>query len=87
MRLLRACAAAAALAAASSLLGCATEGIEIHRLPPETPAADNAAAIQKAAALAEAAKAAETAGQSQAKTGRAEEDKPAPLTAADSPSF
>jgi phospholipid-binding lipoprotein MlaA len=49
-------------AAASSLLlllcGCATDGIDMHRLPPQTPAADNAAAIKKAAEVAAAARAA-----------------------------
>ncbi len=36
--------------------GCATEGVSVRRLPAETPAADNAAAIKRAEAAAEAAK-------------------------------
>ena len=32
--------------------GCASSGIVTRRLPPETPAADNAAAIKRAEALA-----------------------------------
>jgi phospholipid-binding lipoprotein MlaA len=52
--------AASVLAAVMGLGGCASQGIIIHRMPPETPAADNAAAIQKIAALAEAQKAFES---------------------------
>ena len=61
-----------------TLGGCATGGIEIHRMPPETPAADNAAAIAKAAALSAAAKDAKA-----KETNPAEA--PAPLTAAEAP--
>ncbi len=47
------------LALASS--GCATQEVRYRSWPPETPAADNAAAIKRAQALiAEAAKAAAT---------------------------
>ncbi len=63
--------------------GCATNGFETHRLPPETPAADNAAAIKKAqammAAAQEAAKALE-----QAKR-QPQPDSPVPVTPADAP--
>jgi phospholipid-binding lipoprotein MlaA len=70
--------AASVLAAALGLGGCASQGIIIHRMPPETPAADNAAAIQKIAALAEAQKAAES------QPPNADEAVPA-LTPADAP--
>ena len=38
---------------ALGLCGCVSSGIVIHQLPPETPAANNAAAIDKANALAQ----------------------------------
>jgi phospholipid-binding lipoprotein MlaA len=50
---------ALAAVAAVGLCGCAPEGMILHRMPAETPAADNAAAIQRAASLAAAAEAAE----------------------------
>ncbi len=40
---------------AFALGGCASQGVQFHRLPPETPAADNAADIVKAQGLAAAA--------------------------------
>jgi phospholipid-binding lipoprotein MlaA len=40
---------------ACALGGCASQGVQFHRLPPETPAADNAADIVKAQGLAAAA--------------------------------
>jgi phospholipid-binding lipoprotein MlaA len=40
------------------LSGCATEGVSVRRLPPETPAADNAAAAKKAEEFVQAQKAA-----------------------------
>lgn len=40
------------------LTACATNGVSVRRLPPETPAADNAAAIEGAAAVAESVRAA-----------------------------
>jgi phospholipid-binding lipoprotein MlaA len=40
---------------ALALGGCASQGVQFHRLPPETPAADNAADIVKAQGLAAAA--------------------------------
>src|SRR5882757_10240736 len=58
--------------------GCASQGITIHRMPPETPAAKNAAAIQKAEALAEAQEAARNQQQSGAEA-------VPQLTAADAP--
>jgi phospholipid-binding lipoprotein MlaA len=61
--------------------GCATQGIKFYRMPPETPAADNAAAIKKAAALAAAARDA-------VKIERQnDQEAPPPLTAADAPSM
>jgi len=65
--------------AAFGLGGCVTNGIVVHHMPPETPAADNAAAIKKQADLAAAARDA-------AKIERTPEDAPPPLTAADAPS-
>jgi phospholipid-binding lipoprotein MlaA len=65
--------------AAFGLGGCVSSGIVIHHVPPETPAADNAAAIKRQADLAAAAQAA-------AKIERTGEDAPPPLTAADAPS-
>ena len=38
------------------LTACATNGVSVRRLPPETPAADNAAAIKNAQAVVESAK-------------------------------
>jgi phospholipid-binding lipoprotein MlaA len=64
-----------------SVGGCATQGVEIHRMPPETPAADNAAAIQQAAALAGAAE------QSVKNAQPASEEVASPLTPADAPSI
>jgi phospholipid-binding lipoprotein MlaA len=40
---------------AFALGGCASQGVQFHSLPPETPAADNAAGIVKAQSLAAAA--------------------------------
>jgi phospholipid-binding lipoprotein MlaA len=65
--------------AACGLGGCITNGIVIHHVPPETPAADNAAAIKRQADLAAAAQAA-------VKVERTPDEAPPPLTAADAPS-
>ena len=46
--------------AAAVLCGCALENPSIRRLPPETPAADNAAAIVRADERAAAARQAST---------------------------
>jgi phospholipid-binding lipoprotein MlaA len=70
--------AALLLAAAFSLGGCVSQGIIIHRMPPETPAADIAAAIQKNTALAAVAQAAKSEQQGG-------ESSLVPLTAADAP--
>jgi phospholipid-binding lipoprotein MlaA len=62
-----------------ALGGCATDGIVIHRMPPETPAADNAAAIAKVEEIAKA--------EALAASAHAADDGVVPLTAADSPSM
>jgi phospholipid-binding lipoprotein MlaA len=62
------------------LAGCASDGVIIHRMPAETPAGDNAAAVQKIAALADAKKAAA----SQQQSG---EELAPPLTPADAPAL
>jgi phospholipid-binding lipoprotein MlaA len=65
-----------------ALCGCSSQSLSIRRLPDETPAADNAAAIRQAAELAAAAK--------QASEHQAAEDASGaltPLTAADAPSM
>ncbi len=73
----------AALAiAAMGLCGCAPEGMIIHRMPAETPAADNAAAIQRAASRAAAA---EAAARAQAGVESRGEASTPPLTPADAP--
>jgi phospholipid-binding lipoprotein MlaA len=68
--------------ASCALFGCASQELTIRRLPPETPAADNAAAIKSAAALAAAATAA-----SEGATSAASEHEVVPLTPADAPSM
>jgi phospholipid-binding lipoprotein MlaA len=74
--------AAPAAVAAMALCGCAPEGMIIHRMPAETPAADNAAVIQRAASLSAAAKAADRA---QAGVEARGEPSTPPLTPADAP--
>ena len=69
---------ASALAAVLGVAGCASQSIVIHRMPAETPAADNAAAVQKAAAQAEQARVAK-------RVERTPQEAPAQLTAADAP--
>ncbi|MDB6085861.1 MAG: VacJ family lipoprotein [Gammaproteobacteria bacterium] len=65
-------------ALAAGLAGCASDGIIIHRMPPDTPAADHAAAMQKIEALAASEKA--------AKDEQHGDDRALPpLTAADAP--
>jgi len=73
---------ALAFVAAVGLCGCAPGGMILHRMPAETPAADNAAAIQRAASLAAATEAAE-----RVKTGLEARGEAwaAPLTPADAP--
>jgi len=66
--------------AAVLLCGCASQGLQIRSLPSETPAADNAAAIEYTAALAAAVNAETEEGARSAPTGQ-----PAPITLADVP--
>jgi phospholipid-binding lipoprotein MlaA len=70
------------------LSGCATEGVTVRRLPPETPAADNAAAIKAAQAVVESAKAATAALEAERAAGN-EGDKTVlpPLRRAEAPSM
>jgi phospholipid-binding lipoprotein MlaA len=64
-----------------ALSGCASQSVRIRSWPPETPAADNAAAIKRAQALAaEAANAAKSVQQAPA-----EQAPVVPVTAADAP--
>ena len=74
--------------AALLLTGCATEGVTVRRLPPETPAADNAAAIKSAQAVVESAKAA-TAALEAERTAVSEGDKTVlpPLKQVEAPSM
>jgi phospholipid-binding lipoprotein MlaA len=67
-----------------ALSGCATQAVIFHSLPPETPAADNAAAIKQMQALMAQAKAAAEGGAKNAKQAEAVE---APVTAAEAPSM
>jgi phospholipid-binding lipoprotein MlaA len=71
-----------AILTALGLSACATQNLSIRSLPPETPAADNAAAIENAAALA----AARTAAAQDNVAGEAERGAVL-LTAADAPSM
>jgi phospholipid-binding lipoprotein MlaA len=64
-----------------ALSGCASQTLSIRKLPPETPAADNAAAIKKADALAAATQAANEPGAQDI------EHQSIPLTTADAPSM
>ena len=71
---------------AIALAGCASRSISIRSLPPEDPAAENAAAVESAAAFAAAAKASAPTSE----TGRAAEDAQKalpPMTPADAPSM
>jgi phospholipid-binding lipoprotein MlaA len=70
------------LVASSALSGCASQELSIRRLPPETPAADNAAAIKSAAALVAAATAA-----SSGATAQGPDPDVVALTPADAPSM
>ncbi len=67
-----------------ALGGCASQSISIRSLPPEDPAADNAAAADSAAAFAAAAASASANGTAQAP---ADADQAPPITAEDAPSM
>jgi phospholipid-binding lipoprotein MlaA len=64
-----------------ALVGCASQEVRYHSLPPDTPAADNAANLEKALAL--AAQAANAANSAKTEAG----GEFAPITAADAPSL
>jgi phospholipid-binding lipoprotein MlaA len=70
------------------LTACATEGVSVRRLPPETPAADNATAIKNAQAVVESTKTATAALQAE-QTAASGGDKTVlpPLTRAEAPSM
>jgi phospholipid-binding lipoprotein MlaA len=68
--------------AALALSACASQNLTIRRLPPETPAADNALAVKNAAALAAAATTA-----SHGASDQNGEHMVIPLTTADAPSM
>jgi phospholipid-binding lipoprotein MlaA len=67
------------VALAAALSGCVSQGIVTHQMPAETPAADNAAAIDKARALAAA--------QKQTESERESGEEPPALTPSDAPSM
>jgi phospholipid-binding lipoprotein MlaA len=67
------------------LSGCATEGVSISRLPPATPAADNAAAVKRAEALQKEQAAAAAAARTTTAPG--EPAASPPLTPAEAPSM
>jgi phospholipid-binding lipoprotein MlaA len=70
------------------LTACATDGVSVRHLPPETPAADNAAAIKAAQAIAESAKAATAAVQAESAAVKEGDATVAPpLTPAEAPSM
>jgi phospholipid-binding lipoprotein MlaA len=64
------------------LCGCVSRSMEIHTLPPDTPAADNEAAVASASALALA-----VAGESKQESTPETPDTAPPITAADAPSL
>jgi phospholipid-binding lipoprotein MlaA len=68
-----------------ALGGCASRVVEFHRLPPDTPAADNAADIAKMQRLAAAAALAQKTGAQAATEGAAAAEVPPPVTPAEAP--
>jgi phospholipid-binding lipoprotein MlaA len=81
------------LAFSFALGGCASRGVQFHSLPPETPAADNAADIAKAQSLAAAAalqakqSAASSGGERQGSNEAKEAEEIPLVTPADAPSM
>jgi phospholipid-binding lipoprotein MlaA len=76
------------LAAGTTLIalgGCASQTVEFHRLPPDTPAADNAADIAKVRRTAAAAALARKAKAQAATEGAAAAEVPPPVTPAEVP--
>jgi phospholipid-binding lipoprotein MlaA len=68
-----------------TLGGCASQTVEFHRLPPDTPAADNAAAVAKAKSLAAAAALVQETKAGAATEHPADDQAPPPVTPADAP--
>jgi phospholipid-binding lipoprotein MlaA len=69
------------------LTACATNGVSVRRLPPETPAAGNAAAIEGAEAVAESVRAATAVLQTEHAADKERDASAAPLTPAEAPSM
>jgi phospholipid-binding lipoprotein MlaA len=69
---------------AAALGGCASQSISIRSLPPQDPAAENAAAVESAAAFAAAAT---TANATAGDTGQSTQEAIPPVTPADAPSM
>jgi phospholipid-binding lipoprotein MlaA len=72
---------------AIALGGCASQSVSIRSLPPEDPAAENAAAAESAAAFAVAAATAGAAGAEAARDAKDAQDALPPVTPADAPSM
>ena len=72
---------------AVGLGGCASQSISIRSVPPEDPAAENAAAVESAAAFAAAAATASAAASEAGRTGQDTQAMPPPLTPSDAPSM
>jgi phospholipid-binding lipoprotein MlaA len=68
-----------------TLCGCASQVVEFHRLPADTPAADNAADIAKIQRLADAAALVQKTKAQAATEGAAAAEVPPPVTAAEAP--
>lgn len=70
------------------LCGCATEGVSVHRLPDETPAADKAVAVARMqAAMGSATMGSEATGSAETGGWASDSNAPVPLTPADAPSM
>jgi phospholipid-binding lipoprotein MlaA len=72
---------------AIALGGCASQSVSIRSLPPEDPAAENAAAAESAAAFAAAAATASAAAGEAARDAKGAQDALPPVTPADAPSM
>jgi phospholipid-binding lipoprotein MlaA len=68
-----------------ALSGCASQGVEFHRLPPDTPAADNAADIAKMHRLAAESALAQKTRAPASTEGAAAAEVPPPVTPAEAP--
>jgi phospholipid-binding lipoprotein MlaA len=72
---------------AGVLGGCVSQSISIRTVPPEDPAAENAAAVESAAAFAAASAPASAAANDAGQAARDNREAPPPVTAADAPSM